>query len=254
MANLQVMELVKFDDMRKLEKAIKNLDASGITDFYRNVINKMKSEGEKYGDQSLRVLSWILYAARPLKVEELVEALAVGENDKELRKRYMTRPERIVEMCDPLVDYDMHTRVIKFTHETVREFLDQQCKDDLYPPQELAKTCLHYLGLIDFDEPAPNEKALEIRLRTRCFTKYACEFWGYHARGAPKDETDIEEITIRVLETANRMQAVAQINRYASLAQFDIPQNTTLFHNLALNGLTTLCRRLLDKTMQTGGR
>ena len=270
-AHFQVQYLLQFEDTRDLEEAIKNIPVlsenafpsgrltagfpTSPQDVYRNVIDKMcEKKALRLGDQPLRILSWILYAARPLKVEELVEALAVGEHDKELLERRKAKPKDIVKGCEPLVDYDEHTRIVKFTHDTVREFLEEHCTNKLSAPHDLAKICLYYLGLIEFDEPCPDEKALEIRLTKRSFTKYACEFWGYHAQGTPKDEAEIEHVTNRVLGTANRMQAVAQINRYASLGEFKIPQNTTLFHNLALNGLSTLCKIQLDKAMQGGGK
>jgi hypothetical protein len=86
------------------------------------------------------------------------------------------------------------------------------------------------------------------------FTEYACEHWGFHGRGTPKDEVDIEEVTFRTLETADKLQSVAQINRYVSFGRVDFPRQSILFHGLALNGLSTLCKRLLDKKLQDGGR
>ena len=264
-AHFQVMYLRNFVNIRKLEAAMKNIPMlsegafpSDMTDFpkspqdvYRAAVNKMLAKRE-YGDQPLRILSWILYAARPLKMEELQEALAVDEDATELLERHKTSPEEIVNTCEPLVDYDKSTRVVKFTHDTVREFLEKNCKHELYGPQDLAKTCLYYFGLDEFNEPCPDQKALQIRLEKFKFTEYACEHWGFHGRGTPKDEADIEEVTFRTLGTS-KLQSVAQINRYVSFGRFELPKQSILFHGLALNGLSTLCQRLLDKKLQDGG-
>jgi len=222
-------------------------------DVYRTVVNKMLAQKE-FDDQPLRILSWILHAARPLKMEELQEALAVDEDVKELLERHKVAPETIVKSCEPLVDYDKFTRVVKFTHDTVREFLEEHCQDQLYPPQDLAKTCLYYLGLDEFNKPCRDQKALQIRLEKFKFTEYACEYWGFHGRGTPKDEAEIEEVTFRTLETADTLQSVAQINRYVSFGRVDFPRQSIVFHGLALNGLSTLCKRLLAKKLEDGGR
>jgi hypothetical protein len=264
-AHYQLLYLLQFGNARKLEAAVENLPVHSETafpqgetvyayDFYRTAINKMVTNKE-VDDQPLRVVSWVFHAARPLNMEELVEALAVDEGCKQLLEKYKALPNTIVKCSEPLVDYDKSTRVVKFAHDTVREFLEQHCKAELLPPQELAKTCLAYLGLDEFNQPCPDEKALEIRLARFRFSVYACEYWGYHARGAATDEAEIEEIAFRTLDTANKLQSLAQINRYyAGVGRFDTPQQTTLLHILAWNGLSTLCKRLLDKKLQDGGR
>ena len=258
--------LLDIGNPKAVEKALDDIpvhsetaNSTGTTDFptspqdvYRNVIDKLWKRKNK-NDEPLRVLSWILYAARPLKMEELLDALAVAEDEKVILERHKTAPEEVVKSCQPLVDYDPITRVVRFTHDTVREYLERYCKNQLYPPSDLAKTCLHYVGLDEFNEPCLDPKALQSRLDTYRFTEYACEYWGYHARGRPKDEMDIEEVTIRTFETANKLQAVAQINRYASFGRFDIPQKTITFHSLALNGLVTLCEVTWQKKLQGGG-
>jgi len=266
-AHFQVMYLLNFGNIRKLEVAMKKIpmlleDAfpPGMTDFptspqdvYRTVVNKMLAQKE-FDDQPLRILSWILHAARPLKMEELQEALAVDENVTELLERHKTAPETIVKSCEDLVDYDKYTRVVKFTHDTVREFLEEHCKDQLFPPRDLAKTCLYYIGLDEFNKPCPDQKALQSRLEKFKFMEYACEQWGFHGRGTPEDEVDIEEVTFRTLGTGNKLQSVGQINRYVSFGRVDFPRQSILFHGLALNGLSTLCKKLLEKKLQDGGR
>jgi len=264
-AQFQVMYLLNFVDIRMLEVAMKDIPMlsegafppdmvdfpKSPQDVYRTVVNKMLAQ-KKFGDQPLRILSWILYAARPLKMEELQEALAVGENVKVLLERHKSTLEDIVKSCEPLVDYDKSTRVVKFTHDTVREFLEKNCKDQLYPPRDLAKTCLYYIGLDEFNTPCPDGKAVLIRLEKFKFTEYACEYWGFHGRGTPKDEEDIEEVTFRTLGSS-KLQSVAQINRFVSFGRVEIPKQSVLFNSLALNGLSTLCKRLLDKKLEDDG-
>src|SRR5271154_3201358 len=122
-AHFQVMYLLNFGNIRKLGAAMKKIPVlsegafpPGMTDFptspqdvYRTVINKMLAQKE-FDDQPLRILSWILHAARPLKMEELQEALAVDENVTELLERHKTAPETIVKSCEPFVDYNKYTR------------------------------------------------------------------------------------------------------------------------------------------------
>lgn len=272
LAHFQVQYLLTFDSPKDIEDALDQIPefsehafTEDVTppkggfptspqDAYRKFMEHiLKNKREK---QPLRVLSWIFYSARPLKMPELVDALAIYKDAKVAKDftRFRILPEAIVKGCRGLVDYDETTQIVKFTHDTVREFLQRHHVSSLHPPAELAKICLYYIGLDTFKEPCPDPEALRQRFNEFMFAEYACEHWAYHARGAPETAEEIQDLTSITLNDLKRLQALTQVNQYLSIKQFIIATRTIPFHTLAQNGLATLCRVRLDNEIGRVGQ
>jgi len=106
---------------------------------------------------AFQIMSWLLWAQRPLKTEELGEALSVEPGDLEIGESI---PESaIVECCHGLVVWETSGNIIRFTHETVAGFLRTidkfLSKENLalfLMPSDIALTCLTYLNFDIFDD------------------------------------------------------------------------------------------------------
>ena len=55
-----------------------------LNDVYEEAIGRIRDQPEDYSQLIMQSLSWISYAKRPLKIDELLEALAVSPEDEEL--------------------------------------------------------------------------------------------------------------------------------------------------------------------------
>jgi hypothetical protein len=269
-AHFQVTFLMTFENPRNLEKALAEIPdfsdeafTEGVPvpiggfpmsakDHYRKSMERILRN--KREDLPVRILSWIFYAVRPLKMHELQDALAIEKEQKQFVERYRTIPSAIVKSCQGLIDYDDTTQSVKFVHDTVKEFLQAHHISDLHPPSELAKTCLYYIGLDEFNEPCLTQEDLSLRLDKLKFTKYACEHWAHHARGDPETTVEIQKLTFSTLRTAKKLQSLTQINQYRDLRMFNVAPQTIVFHILALNGLAMLCQVLLDQQMADIGQ
>jgi hypothetical protein len=122
-----------------------------------------------------RTLQWIAYAERPaLSDEQLLEIVAIDENDEELDPEACPDLEDLLRYCGSLVrrtsgslyDYTNNSwctsTILELAHFTVQEFLEAIIPNDtelnefrLSPTDKLtlAKTCLNYLCLPSFNRP-----------------------------------------------------------------------------------------------------
>jgi ankyrin repeat protein len=98
---------------------------------------------------------WVQFGQRPLKVAELQDALAVKPGDITFDKEGKPSHNALVECCLGLVVVETETSTIRFTHYTLREYLNNLWNDpDLFPRghSTILATCLSYL---QFDHHLP---------------------------------------------------------------------------------------------------
>ncbi|CUS07813.1 unnamed protein product [Tuber aestivum] len=170
---------------------------------------------QDYGPSIKKMLPWILYARRPLKVSEVEEAFAVqdfkdrGETEEEVWDAEKWKPSdlkgELKERFGALVIITDHTSEIRLIHQSLRgALLDprdpptklaQICKPPNEEHAEIASVCLEYLALPQFG----SLKSLDIgpsgfQYQTRTgfrkqgpFLEYAAQNWPYHARQAGSD-------------------------------------------------------------------
>jgi hypothetical protein len=145
---------------------------------------------------------------------------------------------------------------VRFVHGTVKLFVGKRielenesniCRNFL-SNNDLAKTCLTYLGLNVFDTPCLDKTILEERLHRYKFSRYVAQFWSFHTKGAAENDSDIRDAVVTIFESHMRRKTILQIEKYVLSTWGDpkIPTRTKLIHVIAINGLTTICRFLLN--------
>jgi hypothetical protein len=78
LARLQLSYVLNKNGQPNMKRVLKNLPATP-DDAYRETMNRIENAGEYTPRTAFRTLAWILHAARPLRMDELREALAVHE-------------------------------------------------------------------------------------------------------------------------------------------------------------------------------
>jgi hypothetical protein len=107
--------------------------------------------------RALRVLKWVCYASRPLRIEELREAIAFDlDNEKWDHERIPTR-EFVVGCCANLVIEDPVDGLVRFAHPSVGQYLERnECPLGPWPKSpehgrlECGEYCVAYLLFSDF--------------------------------------------------------------------------------------------------------
>jgi hypothetical protein len=110
-------------------------------------------------------------------MDELREVHSIGKNDTNFFPEYFIKPDQIICYCQGLVELDHNSGIVRFTHYTVQEFLNDKYLANLLAPTDIAKACLTYPTFDVFDKgPCPNEGALAQHLETYKFSEYASRY------------------------------------------------------------------------------
>jgi hypothetical protein len=201
-------------------------------------------EGQKIF--AFQIMSWIFRARRVLKIEELGEALSVQEDSDDLQEVLIPELDSVVNTCESLVEVDRVSHEVRFTHQTVNEFLRDHCKSQMLSNIDLAKVCLVYLAFSEFEEPCKDKVALKRRRAKYKFSEYAIEFWSFYTRGAGEGCVEVRKRLYSAFKSADKCDSYAQISsNFSSFSSegFDMP----FLHIVAWNGLATICQMLLDE-------
>ena len=239
-----------------MEEALAQIPVDEIH-AYGKIMNKIRNR--LLPDMSkaiLRALSWILRSKRLLRMDELREVIWVEENDVGLNKDQIKKfqAEDIIKRCDSLVIHETSTGVVRFSHATVRTFLESfnwEFRDNALRPNHLgdtflsetglAKTCITYLNFAVFGTGTPTITLIEQRMLDHRFYSYAAQFWAAHVRDVEKD-TDFN-----TLSAFNFLACDSKRNSMLLLALGLLHvRGETILHIAAGNGLVVLCNLLLN--------
>nr|POE77558.1 ankyrin-3 [Quercus suber] len=120
----------------------------------------MKELGEEQAEIVRKILSWLLIAQRPLNTSEICELVCAPEEPD-------MSVNTVLDMCFDLVRLDHAQDQFRFSHLSVREFLEKR-------PSEFEKPRLHYMATL-----------ISLSLVTRHVNKlaksYAGCYWPLHA-------------------------------------------------------------------------
>lgn len=108
-----------------------------------------------------KILTWIIYAQRPLKVAELQEAVGFDIDDKGWDDAKIPHEDLMIESCRSLIVRDEADSTVRFAHYTVQQYLLTKASTDQgkdphnlvieSAPQYLGHFCVTYLSFSDFE-------------------------------------------------------------------------------------------------------
>jgi hypothetical protein len=225
-----------------MEKALKKLPVNEI-EAYNEVLTRITAAGKSTSDIAHQTLTWIFHAARPLQMDELLEALCVKAWQPAIHRGPKFVAVDIVQMCQSLVVHEKSSGVVRFIHPTVQQFLESR----KLPVIGLARTCLTYLEYDVFNDICSDE-SMETRVQTYKLCLYAAQFWGFHIRGKAENLPCIQQGVFRLLASEKKRNSIVQMANYAhSWDRRFLVEGQTLLHIIARNGLATICGNLLNQ-------
>jgi hypothetical protein len=178
-------------------KRIIDESPTDLMELYTSIINEIMQGPE--AEQKLLV--WVVYARRPLKLEELEEALATqmdSETKRSADEHRIVLTEKVITSAVGII-LEVSDERVHLIHQSAKDFLlknGQLAKarfcDGLHPSTYLAKVCMTYLCFKDFEAgPCHDRAALQERKRQYPLLNYAAHHWYHHAR----NEDDISRIS-----------------------------------------------------------
>ena len=150
----------------------------GLEDAYEATLERIRAQEGGKPKLAMTALMWICYSERPLRLEELCNALAVEIGSTHFNIDNVPGRETLLACCQGLVTVDKEASTFRLIHHTLREHL---CTHrNLFPRahMEIAETCLTYLNSVQAKalpaKPQPD-------LLSMPFLKYCSRHWGIHA-------------------------------------------------------------------------
>lgn len=236
-----------------------------LDDMYSESLDRLMDAGSASRDIIIRLFSWLLYAAEPLRPEVLLSIIAYDPSEG---KATITM-SAVVHMCAGLVIIDKHCNVVRFAHQSVQEFVRSQEIFNIRMGNRLiASSCLSTCI-----EGQPPSSSLAIGNQERDAYTYAAMYWPCHVRLAAikrvNDELlqqltefcfDDEECAPSLLflvwlETVGRLLEVLP-NEHALKSQLAETANLeqSSFYTACTFGLTELVYLVLQKGLNPNGR
>ena len=218
-------------------------------------------------------LRWLSYAAVPLNLDELVEAIAINENSSCLSDlETLSDPEHIFEICGSLIRLSKPTGLLSLAHSSVHEYLTG-AHEQMRPPAmfqlnkasssiELAKKCLKYLSFQDFNMTAVQSMLARMDPSVSptlsipdegfapapAFFDYATRYWWRHL---PADKEDIDAIWPYAAQFFNsegdNFEALIML-RHRMESSYRYPLAMQPIHFLATHGLAAIIDYMLNKS------
>jgi DNA replication protein DnaC len=141
---------------------------------YSEAIQRIENQPPGNLTLARRVISWITFAKRPLKITELCCALAVEPDTSALDPDNITNYDDLVSVCAGLVVVDQESEVIRLVHYTTQEYFERICRTwTPTAPLEIASTCLMYLCFDVFEGELNSWDQCKRRSSENLFFDYA---------------------------------------------------------------------------------
>jgi len=198
-------------------------------------------------DFALKILSWIFRAQRTLKMQELLEALAVQDTDTQLDREFCADPHDIIDCCQSLVTHDERTDSVQFAHSTVQQFLASAFAPPLLTHVALARTCLTYLNFEVFESgPCGTRETLDKRIRDYRLSEYASKYWSFHTQRSSDDACVVRAVW-DLLDSETKKDSMLQL-RSSQENNWSVTysKGRTPLHILVQAGLEGICKSWLD--------
>ena len=230
-----------------MREALKELPST-LDDAYKNMLLRIEQQDRRSETTAIRTLTWCYYSRRPLRIDELRQALVVEDDHKSLKSKGKSATS-IIDSCLSFVAHDQSTGEVGFIHPSVqRWFKCEPQNQKLLARDYLAKTCLTYLKFDVFDVPIYVSQGLEREILMaqyidpHPFYGYAAQFWGNHTRET-EQEPEVQRSSFAFLEAENHRTLMLRID--ALIENLDYTSGRTALHVAASHGLAAICLELL---------
>lgn len=151
-----------------------------LSKLYGKAMTRIHGEGGSRRNLALRVLSWGLKAREIFSIDDLQVAVSVQHERYELDKHGRDLPSRemLLDVCSSLVMIDEKSKIVRFAHYTVREFLEEDTVLLGIADSNIVMACTTYLS---FDIFAQGACATQTEYDSRHpFYKYAARHLSVH--------------------------------------------------------------------------
>lgn len=192
LAQLHVQSLATKNTLKRVRKALNDLPEE-LDEIYNAALERIQNQHKDRSELAMRMLSWITYALRPLKVGEIQHAMAVMDLEPDetcLDEEDLPSEALLITVCGGILTIDQERNVIRLIHYTTQEYFERH-RGEIFPEAQLniSRACIQYLSMDPFREgPCTTDRDMKGRLRVYKLLGYASRNWGNHAYGDPEEK------------------------------------------------------------------
>jgi len=117
-----------------------------LSDVYTTTLTRLKAQKGYKSVLGLKVLMWVVYSERPLKVQELCHALGVEIGSTDLDPENIPALRTLVSSCLGLVTVEASSSTVRLVHFTLQEHLSSDPTLFHSPHSTIAEVYLTYLN------------------------------------------------------------------------------------------------------------
>jgi len=161
---------------QKLKQMSKGQD---VGDVYSATFERIKGQENARSRLGMEAIMWIAYSERPLKPDELCQALGVQVGSEDLNQDDAPNIRTIMNCALGLVTVDSSSSTVRLVYFTLQEYILANPPLFQSPHSVIAEACLTYLNFAYIRGLSPT---LNSPPPAAPFLGYASCYWGAHAR------------------------------------------------------------------------
>ncbi|KAL8856068.1 MAG: hypothetical protein Q9178_007324 [Gyalolechia marmorata] len=158
-AKLHVDSLASKTSVKALKKAMENLPAT-LNDLYDDAMRRIDSQSQDDRELAEKAIRWVAYTYRPLRLEVLLEALAIEPGEKDLDLEAIPPMSLILDVCAGLLILDEQSEAVRLVHYTAQDYFNALAESAIQEAHaSIARDCLTYLSYDCIQEELPGPRS-----------------------------------------------------------------------------------------------
>ena len=111
------MEMLRYcRTVGDIQLALKHLPPT-LEAMYADALNRIRSGPQLDAARGIRILLWVVFAARPLRVDELQFILATSPQTHQFDEKHVLPEKSLLALCHGLVTVESGTRFVRLVRE-----------------------------------------------------------------------------------------------------------------------------------------
>ncbi|OQE43227.1 hypothetical protein PENCOP_c003G01261 [Penicillium coprophilum] len=246
-------ELLDLTTVRHMQKALEK-ESTGLNEVYKSTLERIDMQPRARRELARRFIGWVVFAKRRLKIDEVIHAFAVEEDEDCIEEDNFVSPDLLLRSCVGLVV--LHDdKTVAMVHATAYEFFVSTVLLPHDMETDIAETCLRYMCLSPFKEgPCTSRVEMSRRFHEMLFLDYASRHWARHFKEIENVDEDLMSLVGIFICNERLLNATVQALHFRIELEDDlleslfdsIPQNQTALHVAAYWDLTGILSTVIE--------
>ncbi|RPA98348.1 hypothetical protein L873DRAFT_1687937, partial [Choiromyces venosus 120613-1] len=147
LVSLRIATILAETTIYKRQEQLKRVtNGFSLDDAYRATLERMENQNTGKAKLGKAALMWISHSERPMKVDELCDALGVELKTADVTRDNIPSTQTLLASCLGLVTVDQEESTVRLVHFTLQEYFDSHSETFHNPYAKMAEVCLTYLN------------------------------------------------------------------------------------------------------------